>query len=210
MPSMDLSIQKLSKAYNRKTVFKDLNFDIRSGSKFAITGPNGSGKSTLLKILSGGSLASSGQIIYRLNGITIPDAAIFRHVHFAAPYNTVMEELTLSELFVIHQRLGLLRSFTSFDQWLDKLKYSFQPGQQIKMFSSGMKQRIKLGLILLDDRPLILLDEPGSNLDTQGRKWFFDLLLNLSGNQTLIIASNDPEEINICPELISLGDKVDA
>ena len=70
----------------------------------AITGSNGSGKSTLLKILSGGQLPSAGQIIYRLNGIVIPEDQVFRYVHVVAPYNTVIEELTLPELFCPEQR----------------------------------------------------------------------------------------------------------
>ena len=67
IPSMDLSIQKLSKAFNQRTVFKELTFHIKSGSRFAITGPNGSGKSTLLKILSGGLLPSNGRVQYSLH-----------------------------------------------------------------------------------------------------------------------------------------------
>src|SRR5437868_1252005 len=107
---MDLSIQKLSKAFNQKEIFSDLSFEVKEGSRFAITGSNGSGKSTLLKILSGGMLPSSGKIKYSLSGKTIPEQEVYRHVHFVAPYNSVIEELTLKELFHLHQRLGLLSS----------------------------------------------------------------------------------------------------
>lgn len=202
---MDLSIQKLSKAFNRKTIFKDLTFDIRSGSHFAITGSNGTGKSTLLKIISGASLPTSGKIEYKLSSNIIPEDRLYKHVHFVAPYNTVIEELTLKELFELHRRLGLLLAYSSFKEWFAKLEYPFNPDQQIKMYSSGMKQRIKLGLSLLDDRALILLDEPGSNLDLQGKSWLHAKLLELQSGQTLIIASNDPLEISYCSENIHLG-----
>jgi len=203
---MDLSIQKLNKAFNQKTVFKDLTFSISSGSHLAITGSNGTGKSTLLKIISGGALPSSGNIEYTINGNKIEQEILFRHVHFVAPYNTVIEELTLRELFNLHQRLGLLQLYGAFKDWFIKLDYPFNPDQQIKMYSSGMKQRIKLALSLLDDRPLILLDEPGSNLDLQGKSWLHSLLEQLTENQTLIIASNDPLEIGYCSEQFNLGD----
>lgn len=201
---MDLSIQKLTKAFNEKSVFKDLTFEVRAGSRFAISGPNGSGKSTLLKIISGGALPSSGKVQYTLNGKNIAEEHLFRHVHFVAPYNTVIEELTLRELFNLHQRLGLLKSFSTFDEWLLKLDYNFIGDQRIKMYSSGMKQRVKLGLALLDDRPLILLDEPGSNLDQKGKSWMNSLFTSLRNNQTLIIASNDMSEINFCKEILNL------
>ncbi len=201
---MDLSIQKLSKAYNRKTIFKDLNFHVRSGSRLAITGPNGSGKSTLLKILSGGALPSSGEITYTHDNKTIATEDIFRYLHFVAPYNTVIEELSLAELFHLHQRLGLLRQFHRFEDWSARLDYTFIPSQQIKMFSSGMKQRVKLGLALLDDRTLIFLDEPGSNLDVRGKEWMSNLISGMDPSKTVIIASNDPAEILLCQESFDL------
>jgi len=203
--SMDLSIQKLSKAFNQRTVFNELTFRVESGSRFAITGPNGSGKSTLLKILSGGLLPSGGHIQYSLNGQVVPEDLLYRYVHFVAPYNTVIEELNLPELFVLHHRLGLLKAFKQYADWHEKLEYPFDPERQIKTFSSGMKQRIKLGLVLLDDRPLIMLDEPGSNLDEQGKAWFYHLLDQLTTAQTLIVASNESAEIGYCTSSISVG-----
>lgn len=202
---MDLSIQKLSKAYNRKPIFKDLTFSIPSGTRFAITGPNGSGKSTLLKILSGGLLPTSGVISYQFEGQVIDEDDLYRHLHFVAPYNTVIEELRLPELFALHQRLGLLRAYAGYAEWVQWLEYSFDPEKQIKSYSSGMKQRIKLGLALLDDRPLILLDEPGSNLDANGKSWMFRLIEQTSQVKTVVIASNEPSEIDICSGQIRVG-----
>ncbi|MEP6796427.1 MAG: ATP-binding cassette domain-containing protein [Saprospiraceae bacterium] len=201
---MDLYIQKLSKAFNQKPLFNNLSFKIKTGNRFAITGSNGSGKSTLLKILSGGMLPTSGIITYYLDGKRIPEESLFRQVHFVAPYNSVIEELSLKELFILHKRLGLLNEYRLFQDWFSNLAYSFNPDQQIKSFSSGMKQRVKLGLVLLDDRPLILLDEPTSNLDEQGKAWFFNLLGRLREFQTLVIASNDALEISYCTERINL------
>lgn len=201
---MDLSIQKLTKAFNQKLVFQDLTFTIQSGSRFAITGPNGSGKSTLLKILSGGLLPSGGNIMYSIAGRDITEDILYRFVHFVAPYNTIIEELTLPEVFQLHRNLGLLSSYKDYKEWISGLEYPFQSGRQVKTFSSGMKQRVKLGLTLLDDRPLILLDEPGSNLDAQGKEWFYSLLNRLTPSQTLVIASNDQAEIAACHSGISL------
>lgn len=202
--SMDLSIQKLTKAFNQHIIFDDLNVEIRTGSRLAITGANGSGKSTLLKILSGGLLPSSGQIIYKRQGVTIEEEAIYKYVHFVAPYNTVIEELSLEELFHMHQELGLLGAFNSFRSWLDRLEYKFPYERQIKTYSSGMKQRVKLGLALMDNRPLILLDEPGSNLDAQGKEWLYRLINELQSYQTLVIASNEQEEIAFCERAVCL------
>lgn len=201
---MDLSIQKLSKSYHQKVLFQDLSFEIPSGSRFAIAGANGAGKSTLLKILSGGLLPSSGTIRYTHQQNAIAEDQVYRHLHFVAPYNTVIEELTLPELFRMHQRLGLLIHWSGYKAWLDQLQYPFHPGRQIKTFSSGMKQRVKLGLALLDQRPLILLDEPGSNLDAQGKEWMSLLITGLPPQHTIVIASNEPAEIALCQHQINI------
>lgn len=204
MLSMDLSIQKLTKSFNQQRVFDNLTFTIPSGSRFAITGPNGSGKSTLIKILSGGLLPTSGMVEYKLYGKPIPEETIYKYVHFVAPYNTVIEELNLLELFGLHQSLGLLSTFASYRQWVDKLEYDFDSERQIKAFSSGMKQRVKLGLTLLDNRPLILLDEPGSTLDVAGKDWLFRLIRDVRDDQTVVMATNEPSEIEICSASISV------
>jgi ABC-type multidrug transport system ATPase subunit len=201
---MELSIQKLSKAFNQKIVFSNIDLEIHAGSRLAITGSNGSGKSTLLKILSGGALPSSGQILYHHQGKGIKEDQVYKWVHFVAPYNTVIEELTLPELFQFHQDLGTLQHFSNYKDWVSRLQYPFHPDHRIKTFSSGMKQRLKLGLVLLDDRPLILLDEPGSNLDSQGKDWFYSLLDKLSEEQTLIIATNDSREKEYCRLVLNI------
>lgn len=194
---MDLSIRKLSKSFNQKVVFTALDFEIPSGTRLAIAGPNGSGKSTLLKIISGGVLPSSGNILYTWNNMRIEEDRVFKFIHFVAPYNTVIEELTLPELFKLHRDLGALRHFENYQFWSKELAYSFHPDHRIKTYSSGMKQRIKLGLTILDRRPLMLLDEPTSNLDAQGKEWFFEHIRHLKSDQTLIIATNDEEEKSV-------------
>ncbi len=205
---MDLSIQKLTKTFNQQTVFENLSFTIPSGSRFAITGPNGSGKSTLIKIISGGFLPSEGNILYSLEGSAISEDAIYKYVHFVAPYNTVIEELNLVELFSLHQRLGLLGAYQSYRHWVDLLEYHFDPDRPVKAYSSGMKQRVKLGLALLDDRPLILLDEPGSTLDVAGKDWLYRLIDHVKMDQTVVIATNDPSEIELCSASISVVKKM--
>jgi ABC-type multidrug transport system ATPase subunit len=202
---MDLSIQKLSKAFNQRLVFHELTFIIPSGARVSISGPNGSGKSTLLKILSGGMLPTAGRVHFTLQGVDVPEDELYKHVHFVAPYNTVIEELTLPELFDMHQRLGLLSSFRNYKEWVHCLEYPFHPVRPIKTYSSGMKQRVKLGLVMLDNRPLILLDEPGSNLDAQGKTWFYALVARLDPSQTLVIATNEESEKELCTTGIEIN-----
>lgn len=203
---MELSIQRLSKSFRDKPVFQELSFEVPTGTRLALTGRNGAGKSTLLKILSGGALPTSGLVTYRYKGRSVAIEEVFRYVHFVAPYNTVIEELSLSELFDLHRGLGCLRTFETYEAWADALAYRFPPDLPVKSFSSGMKQRVRLGLALLDDRPLLLLDEPGANLDRQGKQWMFSCLEAQETERTLILATNDEEERAVCSRRIHLGE----
>jgi ABC-type multidrug transport system ATPase subunit len=76
--------------------------------------------------------------------------------------------------------------------------------KQIRNFSSGMKQRLKISLALLADVPVILLDEPTTNLDRQGFEWYLDLIKKFSGNRLLIISSNLEREYDFCDERIDV------
>lgn len=202
---MDLSIQNLTKSYSGRTIFNDLHAQISAGERLIITGRNGSGKSTLLKILSGALLPSSGKITYTLDSRSINEDEVYKYVHLVAPYNTIIEEQHLNEVFQMHQKLGLLTSFSSYEEWHEKIEYKFPLDIPVKSFSSGMKQRIKLALALLDDRPLVLLDEPGSNLDKQGKQWLEKLVKQFPAEKTIIIASNEADEIRWGKKEINLS-----
>jgi ABC-type multidrug transport system ATPase subunit len=69
-----------------------------------------------------------------------------------------------------------------------------------------MKQRLKLGLGLYSQNPVLLLDEPTSNLDEKAKNWFFKLLQTIKNVKLIIIASNQPEEFGICDEKINISD----
>lgn len=76
----------------------------------------------------------------------------------------------------------------------------------ISQFSSGMKQRLKLGLALLSEVPVVLLDEPTSNLDRKGIEWYQDLIDKFGQNRILIVCSNEPREYEFCQQKIVLED----
>ncbi|MFT7427466.1 MAG: ABC-type multidrug transport system ATPase subunit [Algoriphagus sp.] len=78
--------------------------------------------------------------------------------------------------------------------------------KMISQFSSGMKQRLKLGLALLSEVPIVLLDEPTSNLDRKGIEWYQDLIDKFGQNRILIVCSNEPREYEFCQQKVVLED----
>jgi ABC-type multidrug transport system ATPase subunit len=197
---MKLQVQNLGKRFNRDWIFKDLSFEIEGGKKVAIVGHNGAGKSTLLKILGSYSTPTRGNISYEINSQQIKQDAIQLKMSFAAPYFNLIEEYTLTEQIQFHSQFKA--PIRDIQALLDESGLSSARNKFIKDFSSGMKQRAKLILAFGFQADLILLDEPTSNLDESGIIWFETLAKSTTEQQTLIIASNLQQEIDLCDSKI--------
>lgn len=203
---MKITCTDIGKKYQSQWIFSNINFDFLKNSKTAITGFNGSGKSTLLSILSGYTSPTKGEIKHYVSDKEIAKEELFNHISIGSPYLDVPEELNPAEL---------IKTFSSFKPFiqdtneitiLEKLQLSKEAQKPIKYFSSGMKQRLKIGLAILADAPLLLLDEPLSNLDKEGAKWFDELMQQHVSKKTVIIASNNIEdEIKYCDSVIDIS-----
>ncbi len=203
---LTLEVNQLSKRYNREWIFKNLNHTFESGKTYAITGPNGSGKSTLMQVLWGQLPQSSGTISYSVSGKNISVEEIFSQVAVAAPYIELIEELTLEEQLSFHFKLRKPREGFSIESMLSKLYMIDSKDKQIANFSSGMKQRVKLGLAFFTEAKMIFLDEPGTNLDETAFTWYLENLKNpVLSNALVLIASNQKNEYPASAEIISLA-----
>lgn len=205
--SIGISIQTegLSKRFNREWIFKNLNYTFQSGNTYAITGPNGSGKSTLIQVLWGQLPQTSGHIKYKSGNVDIPVEEIFHHISVATPYMDLIEEFTLEEQLRFHFRMRAMRQGFTLESILDKLYLTHARDKNISNFSSGMKQRLKLGLAFYTESRILFLDEPGTNLDEQAFAWYLENLQELPPNQLRFIASNQRNEYPENAEVLNLA-----
>ena len=203
---MTIQLENIGKKYLREWIFKNVNYEFLSKEAYAITGANGAGKSTFLQILSGIIPATQGNIIYKIDNIETETAAVYNHLSIVAPYQSLIEEFTVAELYKFHFSFRQPKLATlAYTEWLDKLKLSNHGNKPLLFFSSGMKQRVKLGLAFYSPNDLLLLDEPTNNLDAQGIQWYNDELENILNKTTIIICSNQPSEYERCNHQIDLG-----
>ncbi|HOY49577.1 MAG TPA: ATP-binding cassette domain-containing protein [Flavobacteriales bacterium] len=190
---MEITLNEVGKRYNFNWIFNGLSWHIASGDRCVFLGANGSGKSTLLQIVAGSILSSAGKIQWRINEQEIEPEHVYQYVSIAAPYLELIEEFTLTELIHFHFSVKKSINNLSESEILQKSGLTHAADRRISYFSSGMKQRVRLILAILSDTPLLLLDEPLSNLDSRASEWYRALLEEFGGSRTILVSSNHQE-----------------
>lgn len=203
---MEIILENIGRRFNREWIFRDVNYTFKSGNSYAVLGPNGSGKSTLLQVISGSLTPSVGNLLYQNDGKALDIEGAFNYISIAAPYLELIEEFTLQEQLDFHFKFKSYHDGLDAKQVLNLSGLGKSANKPIKFFSSGMKQRAKLVLAFCSISPILLLDEPASNLDTIGISWYHQLVEQLSGNRIIIICSNQENEYSFCKNFINITD----
>lgn len=203
---LQLRCQALAKKFKAEWIFKDLNYTFVQGKAYALTGANGSGKSTLLQILAASQLPSEGVVSYAKNEKAIAADDIFRHISLATPYLELIEEFTLKEHLQFHFEFKAKNSKVSLKEMAEFMQLGHVLNKPVKYFSSGMKQRLKLGLCFCASTEILLLDEPTTNLDKKGIDWYLETILKITDQKLVVIASNQTVEHDFCDETLLLDE----
>jgi len=203
---MQITLKNIGRRFNRDWIFRGIDYTFNSGETYAILGPNGSGKSTLLSVLDGSLSPSAGTISYTLNDIPIEADQVFKQLSLAAPYLELIEEFTLTEMLEFHFRFKNRKGGMDDKSIIGLLDMHPSKNKLIKYFSSGMKQRLKLALAFCSDTPLLMLDEPTSNLDSQGVAWYMGLVQQFAANRLTVICSNQEHEYSFCKYQLNISD----
>lgn len=205
MNDLHISLENIGRRFNHDWIFKNVNYTFSTGNSYAILGPNGSGKSTLLQVLNGSLGPSAGKIIYRVNEKPILTEAVYQHLSLAAPYLELIEDFTLNEMIDFHFQFKPYLPGTGKAAIVNLLNLQGSSNKLIKYFSSGMKQRLKLALAFCSDTAILMLDEPTSNLDTQGIDWYLALVQQFAANRLTVVCSNQLHEYDFCKHHLSIA-----
>lgn len=204
---MEIILDKVGRRYNREWIFKNINHTFESGSCTAILGGNGSGKSTLAQVVMGFITPSEGNINYQINNKTITVDQVYKQVAIASPYMEIFEDLTIEESFNFQKKLKPNELISSSEELIDIVELHHAKDKPIKYFSSGMRQRVKLALAILSNSPLLVLDEPTSNLDHKSIDWYQQLIEKNKSNRTILVCSNKQEqEYFFCSQKLNVED----
>lgn len=205
MTDYKLQLDKVTMVFGRRLIFKEINFEFNSGKVYGIAGHNGSGKSTLSKIISGIIAPTRGKVIHTENGKKIISEKLHDYLGFVSPYLVLYDEFSAEENLIHFSKIrgnkydaekakSLLDHFGIYDRRKDLLKG----------YSSGMKQRMKFVFALMHSPRLLLLDEPTSNLDTEGKDSVYQIIEKESKENLVIVASNEATDLSYCNEVLEV------
>ena len=215
---MKISLTKAGKRFNREWIFRNVSYEFISGNAYAITGPNGSGKSTLLQAIGGALMLSEGEVSYESEaGSRKPESSkntnyklqsdnIYHHLSIAAPYLELIEEMTAQEFLQFHQQFKPFSPAVTIHSIIATIGLEKAANKQMRFYSSGMKQRVKLAQAIFSDVPIVLLDEPCTNLDPEGIALYLKLINDYCKQRLVIVSSNDETEYSFCTNQLNITD----
>jgi ABC-type multidrug transport system ATPase subunit len=201
---MQLTATNIGKRYNREWIFRGFSYTFTAGNAYAVTGPNGSGKSTLLQVLAGAVMLSEGSIACYDAASAIAPEKMHSQLSIAAPYLELIEEMTAMEMLQFHTKFKALILDNASLLSLAGLEKAAH--KQIRYYSSGMKQRLKLGLAIFSNTPILFLDEPCTNLDAEGIALYQQLIADYCKQKLVIVSSNDKQEYGFCNQELKITD----
>jgi ABC-type multidrug transport system ATPase subunit len=201
---MEIQLKNVGKQFNREWIFRNVNLHFTKDKITAIVGPNGSGKSTLLQVLAGSLLQTEGDIGYSFQNQKIAAEDIHKYLSMAAPAMTLPEDFTLMEFLQFHFKFKKIKKGSTVDSLMSIFKLESARDKYIKNFSTGMKQRVKLGIALYADTPMLLLDEPATNLDRAGFEWYLSEIQKVLNEKLIFVCSNRKDEYSFCNNFIDI------
>ncbi|MCU0423903.1 MAG: ATP-binding cassette domain-containing protein [Bacteroidia bacterium] len=197
-----IELHEVGKKFGKQWLFKQLQFAFYQGKSYAITGNNGSGKSTLLQLLLGYQSITKGEIIWQVNQQKISAEQVVKYAGFVGPYLDLPDELTLTEQLKFHFTFKEIRSQMEISDIINAIGLSNSADKKLKYFSSGMRQRVKLAQLFYTNLPVLFFDEPCTNLDESGIKWYRDEIKSCIKDRLIIIASNQTFEYDFVDEVM--------
>lgn len=203
---MTISLSDAGKRFNREWIFRHFTYQFIQGQSYAITGANGSGKSTLLQVLSGSMHFNEGTCIWATGNAPVVPEQVYRHVSLCAPYLEVVEEMTVTEFLDFHQGFKTFLPGITTASAIELVGLKIAAHKQIRYYSSGMKQRVKLAQCIFSNTSIVLLDEPCTNLDLTGIDLYNALIEKYCSERLVIVCSNDKTEYGFCKEVINISD----
>jgi heme exporter protein A len=200
-----IELKDVIKYFGRRLIFHGINFSFSNGNVYGISGPNGSGKSTIVKIIAGLISPTKGKTIHSCKNAVVDPNNLHEHIGFVSPYLVLYDEFSAEENLILSSKIrGIKFEQERSDFLLDEFGLHGRKGDLVRGYSSGMKQRLKFAFALLHQPELVILDEPTSNLDNDGKERVYKMIEREKKERLIIVASNEDTDLSLCGSIINL------
>ncbi len=201
-----ITVENGAKRFGPRKVFADINFDLKTGESLAIVGRNGAGKSTLLLCLLRQYLLTKGTLKYFENEKELENDSLKGRIGFVSPYLNFYTQLSAEEnIRFIATVKGVNVTGKEIDSLLSKVGLEGRGADLVAEYSSGMYQRLKYAVAIMDNPPFLFLDEPTSNLDSDGKGIVTQIVEEHRAKSIIVIATNEQEEYSLAEKQCRVG-----
>ena len=199
-----LHVNNVSKSYGKQQILSNVNFSAQQGQIVGLIGPSGSGKTTIIKLIMGMALPSSGNV--EVLHQQVPNLSLLKEIGYMAQSDALYQDLTgyenlrfFASMFLINkkeqqQRIAYVVNLVQLESALKK---------RVATYSGGMKRRLSLAVALIQNPPLLILDEPTVGIDPELRKSIWQELTRLKDEEqkTIIVTTHVMDEAEKCDVL---------
>lgn len=202
---MKIEVKNLNKSFKKIEVLKNINITFKTGKIYGFVGRNGSGKSVFLKVLCGLYDPSSGEVL-------IDGKNIFKDKEFLPNTRAMIDKTCfLPDLSGLEnlQLLASIQNKISNDKILeviDNVNLTLEKDKKFKDYSLGMKQKLNIAQVLMEEPDIMIFDEPFNGVDIKSVKKIKELILNNKKNKIILITSHIKEDIDLADEIYLFDD----
>ena len=201
-----ITVENLTKRYAAKTAVDGMSFQVEKGEILGFLGPNGAGKTTTMRIITGYMPASDGTV--RVDGFDVFDKPIEvrRRIGYLPENPPLYSEMTVAAYLRFVAKIKGVPSpgiRDEVDRVMEKVNIGDVEERIISKLSKGYKQRVGLAQALLNDPPVLILDEPTIGLDPKQIQEVRELIKSLAGNHTVVLSTHIlPEVEQTCHRVV--------
>lgn len=207
-----IELVDLTKKFKHNEAVKNLNMFIEKGEIVGLLGPNGAGKSTAISMMASLSEPTGGDVRFDNNSILKNPAPLRKVVGMVPQEIALYDDLTAEENMQFFGRIYRLRGQVlkrKIDEVMEQIGLSERRKQVVSKFSGGMKRRLNIGVAMLHDPELLIMDEPAVGIDPQSRNYILETVkrLNEERQMTVLYTSHYMEEVEFLCDRIYIMDQ---
>ena len=204
-----VEIKNFKMQFGNKTVIKDLSFNVKAGEIFGLLGSNGSGKTTTLRALLGFYKPTGGELLIDGKKYDPEDSSITIG-YLPEERGLYKKETVLDNMVYFGELKGLKNPKEWSQRYLKRVKLEDKANEKLEKLSGGQQQKVQLGVTIMGDPKLLILDEPTKGFDPMNRRLLMEIIeeAHKKGAAIIMITHYMDEVEKLCDRAILLKDGI--